>query len=516
MNNTNELLNQLYVVDDAYEEIHQYCIDKKCQPFNEESPKIPQPEIAKWRMQEFSDDDCRKLADGTLELKPYKREKFPIPLPTLSRITNIIIAVLGVITILFFSFFLAQQIKLSQGDKQVALAKAEYAAIDNLFEDNNYVAWRNLWSYSPTTDQLKSNWNPVEESWNKQGYTVTFDTLEIIFEQAKKSNGNISLSDFEYYLRRHLRNNQTTFNKDMVDIGLNTSIAVSNEWLHSTEYVRNTLLTFFILFLAGTIGFTIITTVKEKSIFSYVRQKKKYEQDKTEYEQEQSRLEEEYNSQILTEHARYKIIYEEYLKQLESYKSLCINHNNEMEKTIQTYYDIILGMVEKISHLDLLPLKYANAISNIKSTDYISQKYYSDSIIKTTKYLNLVVFYSSEIKELKTEIDAIIEILEDGRADTYKEAINCYHADCEERYNRELERRHREIMAKQAAQAAENQMKAIKEASITVINTKIAEFEVQIEQLNRDYLAGKINHVELNLRTSDIKKKITELERQKY
>ena len=529
MDSTTKLLEQLYTAKDLYRQIDNCCNDDKCYLYTGTEPKVPQPEIAKWRMQRFGDEECKKLAEGTLELSRYKWPSFHsrhiLSKPTYWHVTTFIMIALGVLAILFFTLFLTTNATIANGNEQVNLAKAEYTAIDNLFSDDNYLTWRALWNSFPTTEQLENGWNSVENSWSAKGYNVSVDTLDEIFQQSKQSNGNITLSTFEYNLRQFLRDNQTTFDKDMVYLRNGISVdelQLSPEFRDNTRSARSAYLTLFILFLVLMLICEIIRFIRKESVLSFIEDRKTYsrelafrKEEEAEFNKNCHALQEQYDSEAKTEPARYKKSYDEYIQKLNAYEAERDKHNKNISKNIQRNIGKIHKIADELSYLDMLPAKYTYTASNIQ--------------IKAgtgTEVDELCDFYHDEVEPLEDEINGIIDILESGRADTYKEALNCYISDCAEQKRQAEANEHMRRMEYEARQSAEEQarlqqaqIKATREAGAAqakaVIDSQIAALRAQIKVAQSDARAGKITNGHKAEIISALEREITKLENKK-
>ncbi len=520
MGNTTELLKQLHTASELFDEaIHLRYNEsmairevygeedeeyEEYEEYEEPAPPIPQPEIAKYHMQSFSDEDCKNLAKGTLELAPYKRKMFSLipsyPKPTYWHISTFIMIALTAIAILLLSFFLSTNAEIGTADKQVELAQTECAGISDLFEEDNYVTWRELWYLSPTTARLKEGWSPVERAWSERGYIVTVATLENIFDNSD-SNGSVLLSTFENNLFRFLLvNHQTTFNHEVVDVVTDSAgfrFVVSDDWYDRMSGTKNALLTLSIIFFVAMVICEIVRIVRKETLFSYISNKKMYMRawkreaiDRIEHEKEQKKIEAEYNAEVKSEPARYKKIYDEYLVELKAYEE----RRDEYYRNKEAIKQENLKRLEQIEQENLKRLK--QIADEIRSLNMLPTKYGDGVNRALCEFDGKIVYKGGDLhtlEALKSEINSIIKILKDGRADTYKEAMNCLISDDNDRKRYEI------------AQMQAN----------AVYDIEIENLEAQIDKAIIDYKAGRICDIEKNEIIHNLKRRIYELEQQK-
>ncbi|MCH5350550.1 MAG: hypothetical protein J1F39_01090 [Clostridiales bacterium] len=237
-----------------------------------------------------------------------------------------------------------------------------------------------------------------------------------------------------------------------------------------------------------------ICAVKSDGLISYFKNLKlfpkkceEYRERLNQHEEKQQSLEDEYDADVLKDKFEYSIEYALYVGRREKY-------NNEQKKIKKELAADYSKVVEKIKGLNDIPQKYINSVDiDFENLD------------------NTSLFYERQIEPLQYEVDSLIDIISDGRADTFKEAINCFLSDeaireqerIAEMERRELERNHMD------------QLEAIKRQSNAFLDTEISELRLQIENAERDYINKRIDLIEKSQIIERLNEQIRNLERQK-
>jgi hypothetical protein len=464
----------------------------------------PQPKIAKYGFQEFSNDDCKKLYNGKLQIADYKPAPFvskhttptkvicenpvkpykPAFSPNVEGFFSIFLMCLFFgLACWMLAIIVGSYARIGVSNSELKKAEEQYNEILNLNTDGAYVEWQNIWDDSPTVSKLQDGWTSVSLSWAENGYPVSWDELNDIMNNAKEYNGTIRLSAVESLLFAYIREEKTTYDKNMVEfIGGYGGSFSNNVYNDSIKFGLGFAWFGFAAF--GIIYIVIIiyrikewkgglialfgeifiyyphhrksyrnelsryrlesSHLKEKELKlqqDFEKGTKAYEQElaaeRFNFEEEQEKIKNKYLADIALVLTHYKEEYQKYLNGQEAFE-------NEQDRLLSEYeqnrdkvraeanaaYNIIR---DKIRANDNIPVKYREAVIDTIdeeqdiSIEFVIGKGQSARVMAMP--LQVDVYSNSTIYPLEKETAALLNIIRAGRADTIKEAINCYTTD---------------------------------------------------------------------------------------
>lgn len=207
---------------------------------------------------------------------------------------------------------------------------------------------------------------------------------------------------------------------------------------------------------------------------------------------ERKKIMEDYHRRVNNYEQRKKEAQEEYNQNVADYERQVVEADKEYERKCNELYESILKSVNEYAMIckEYFKRKQESEAENDKQKAVIKKNYiaiakkieaYPDII--PTKYLKVPAFEQSScygLRNVRNELKAYIDILESGRADTLKEATNCY-----------IEDQHRRAVEEQAEEQrrqAEEQTRILEEQAEeqTRILEKQAE-EQERAQSDKDY-----------------------------
>ena len=237
---------------------------------------------------------------------------------------------------------------------------------------------------------------------------------------------------------------------------------------------------------------------KMPGIICYFRENKKYSREKAKYE---SQVKQHREDQI----NRKRQYDEDVQEELEHYKDRYSLYNH---RRIEFYRQRDIKRKE-------LPIKYAKVVERILSYEDVPYRYKKPLDVDFNEIEDEVEFYDDTVMPLREEVESLIEIIEDGRADTLKEAINCFRNDEYAREELKAEEKNRANMEWQAQRQAMEQERAQREIAIAPIQAQIATLKAQKMQLElRRNRANYSVYSALSDEIESIKSQIYALERE--
>lgn len=263
---------------------------------------------------------------------------------------------------------------------------------------------------------------------------------------------------------------------------------------------KSSLLIWGISFSAvGALFITFFRRVKKiNGLVTFIKKMKKYPQLRDDFERrageyidKQNRNKEQYEADKEYDLANYREEYSKYLNRQEKY----YEEQNKIKKE--------------------LAKKYAAVVVKINACEDIPNKYKDSVDVDFENLENSLNFYDDTVSALKKEIDNFIRIIKNGRADTLKEAINCYLADEAMREQVEAQERHRLKMEHQAKIQQEEQLYAANQQVNAILEAQISELRLKIKSIENDYIQNRISSVEKSQLKSKIESEIFHLQLQK-
>lgn len=236
-----------------------------------------------------------------------------------------------------------------------------------------------------------------------------------------------------------------------------------------------------------------------KGVKRYPQVSKDYDARRNEYLAEQEQEKQRYDEDVEAELVQYKERYAAYEQEYEEYNKTQKQKQRELAVKYAAVADRILA------HADM-PIKYKEPFD----IDFKNVQNVSD-------------FYTYTVAPLQAELKSIADIIKAGRADTLKEAIDCFLKDKALQEQREAEEEQNRYARQQAEQQAEiqkkqleaqqEQIKAQKEAARSTLEAQIAQLKVQRQSItNRRINASPNERVQLRLDEDSLTRQIHDLE----
>ncbi len=425
-----------------------------------------------------------------------------------------------VLVIIFTSNLINRTGTIKGYEKEAERLNAEKTKIESLFETPEYISWKELWNGSTPVNSLIEQWETVEQKWQSIGYPVTKTELTADFEEAKRYDGTVRLSDLESQISYRLRSS-LEFDEEAIRID-NGVYSVDNQF-------KDTFLIgeFWVLEVISCIALLVFlffwfakkdTSLKE--VIDYPKLKEAYEQSKKEYEE------------ITLPNWQAKIDeYEEtYQEELKDYDNKVANAKSNHDKTerkkvlakreaIKAEANAYVEILSKYEHdkkkydqdcakkKKVLVDKFNKAVEKIKANEVLPAHYKKLNEKKFLDGEEILYYLNVTIRPLELDVNDMIDILEKEKADTMKEVMNCLDTIKFQREQRELARkaeRERREADRERQEELEEQSRLMIEKEITELKVKLKNYRNSLPQF-RNYdsereIERKIDKLENKLR----------------
>lgn len=278
------------------------------------------------------------------------------------------------------------------------------------------------------------------------------------------------------------------------------------EEIKTAEYIIDNIWSGLVVFFLATIGISVFSIIKKKGIIVYISELKNfslatqnYQLRQKQHTENQAKKRQRYNQEVKEEYAQYKDRYALYLQRREEH---CANQKVRKQE---------------------LAVQYADIVKRIFTYEGVPQKYKKPLNVEFADIDDTVEFYNETVAPLRYEIDSLIEIINDGRADTLKEAINCFVVDEARREQLEAEEYHRRTMERKAElqrmsqeQAQKAQLEALKATAKAPLQAQLAALKAQKQQLEiqQRNCATMKEGMSIANQISALDRQISDLERQ--
>ncbi len=417
-------------------------------------------------------------------------------------------------------------------ETMVVSANDELDSIYSLFDSTAYTEWTLLWDGQNTTDDLKDAWASVESEWESLGYVLTAETLQEIFEDSALS-GTIRLTSVAYNIVDYFIEVKIGNDDDIMTRTAGGDFYLTNSW----QYENSTMLgaiavqAFSILGFILSIVLLIVVSNKSKNsavkflfelvtvpvrllvylflllVYQFKNKKldridnqnadRKYDRDMQNYKSQRDGEIREYEKNYKNELDTYYIKYADYVRAKDEY-----------------LYKKDLELIKIFNSIKAVQVKYDSTCADTLPSYYVAELMIDCFNSEANPKMETYGYY---VAECENELNAVIDILKKGRANTLENAINTYYIDCENerKQEQEWERERQEVMAKERAmrllqEDADSSDAAYKKLGNTMIDTQISQLRVEL----KSYPVIS-NDTSIRRRKKVLMNEIRELERQK-